>query len=121
MKGKVNPVSLPVVRRVENPAWLPVFQLKNVLPPNTETWRCGVLYILLMKPAGEWQHRITVASQFRYPELFELMHVWNSLVPDAAKKPAVIMLPSQAAYEDPRNFALTIQELSPEQVGNNAV
>lgn len=83
----------------------------GVLPKDTQTYRMGQCFILLIPPDKQYLTRMVIACKERYPLIEEVIHAWHSLIPLSNNGVAVMGIPTLQQFNDPKNFALTIQEI----------
>jgi len=104
--------NLPVIREITDP--VQVDFLTKMLQPGTKPYVMGKVRILLSPPYGE-QGRIgwhmSISLRDRYPTWDEVTGAWYTLVPDAATRLAVMILPPRADYVNIHDYCFQVHEM----------
>ncbi|MBL8162443.1 MAG: hypothetical protein JNJ61_10695 [Anaerolineae bacterium] len=102
--------NMPLIREVELPGVVQAFVAAGHIQAGTRRFRMGKANILLSPPTEATGWHMTISRDDHYPSWDEVAYAWYSLVPDAATRTGVMILPPLREYINIHEHCFQVHE-----------
>ncbi len=103
--------AVPMIREVDAPPQLKLLMQSGGIQPDTRYFRMGKAKILVSPPTPRTGWHISISREDHYPDWDEVVAAWYSLVPDAAEREGMMLLPPLADYINVHEFCFQVHEV----------